>query len=126
MFIFSLIIFILLNFSLQAQNRIKDTCFYSLSIPPNLDLPNASHFDTTFSRDNNCKVQIIVCPLCGTEASYLLYKGSKEKPNQLPIRHCKAFHGKEGKIDITHLPQGTYTMNATEDCNWGKFTIHLK
>ncbi len=122
-----LIIF-LVNPSLKAQNKIQDTCFYSIEFPPNIDLPSTPHFDTTLIRNTNCSLHIILWSDCGTEAKYALFKGDSINFNShhTPIRSSHVFHGQEGKMDITKLSAGSYTVWLVGDCNGGFFTIHIK
>ena len=126
------IFLILFGISLKAQKAGKDTCFYSIKFPIDMDKPNTPYFDTTFITDSNCRVHIIKLPSCGTETDYSLYQNilsdykrtPKHKPR--PIRSVRVFTGQQGKMDITNLSKGVYTMSVTADCNGGLFTLRIK
>ncbi len=120
--------FLTLSTSLSAQKKSKDTCFYSISYPV-LDSPSVPHFDTTLIRNNDCKSDVIIWQSCGSEADYSLFQGDSLRFNKhtSPVRHSRVFiDSQEGKMDITDLPTGVYTLWLVADCTGGTFTIHLK
>ncbi len=47
-----------------------DTCCYALVVPDDMDLPDASPFDTTIVRDLECKRQLLRFPAWGTRSDY--------------------------------------------------------
>ena len=109
----------------------RDTCFYTIHFPNDMDKPSTRHFDTTLIRDSYCRMHIINLPSCGTEADYSLYKEiSMDSKNTLnskprPIRSVRVLAGQTGEMDITGLPNGVYTMSLTADCNGGLFTVRI-
>jgi len=104
----------------------KDTCYYSILIPADLDKPKTPYFDTTIVR-GNCKAQILLWPDCGTEANYVLFQGdSLTFNNKDAASTCHVLQGQQGKMDITGLPADNYKLWLQADCNGGVFSIKIK
>ena len=95
----------------------KDTCFYLLKLPADMDIPTTPHFDTTIVRSSNCSVHVLRLGSWGTFSTYQLSSiGTK-----LHSVNCSA--GEPGIMDITDLPTGTYRMYLMACGNGGGFKI---
>ena len=105
----------------------NDTCFYSIHVPQDIDVPSTPHFDTTIVRTGDCPVRALRLPSWGTETSYSLAPEDSSSAKQYEPRstHFSADQ-RFGIIDITDLPVGNYTMHLTACGNGGFFTVRLK
>ena len=126
---FCLIIFILSGCGIK-KNRIaetKDTCFYSLIVPPNLDLPESPSFDTTILRDGYCNIHILNLESWGTETEYILIP--RDTSDKKSFRKCHFYHidgPEKGTMDISSLDTGHYTMWLLACGNGGFFGLTLR
>ncbi|HVD98050.1 MAG TPA: hypothetical protein VNB90_07575 [Cytophagaceae bacterium] len=107
------------NNTQKKSGQDKDTCFYTLEVPANIDLPETPHFDTTIVRSANCAVHILVLQSWGTETSYTLSTFMRNK-------HAHFFTGEKGSMDISGLSSGAYEMNLIACGNGGTFTLRIK
>ena len=101
-----------------------DTCFYTIHVPADIDVPGTPHFDTTIVRAINCKKQFLKLPEWGTQTTYTLTRMDSVVHVQREI----SFHFSQhyGMIDITDLPPGAYGMGLLACGNGGGFTIYLE
>ncbi len=101
-----------------------DTCFYLINVPPDIDVPETPHFDTTIVRVINCKIQVLKLPGWGTETKYTLMR----MDSVIHFNKSVSFWAGQryGMIDITDLPPGIYGMGLLACGNGGSFTIRLK
>jgi hypothetical protein len=98
----------------------NDTCFYSINVPADMDMPSTPSFDTTIVRTTNCKIHLLKLPGWGTETEYKL-SGN----NIVRSTHFSTGSG-PGLIDITDLVPGTYAMSLLACGNGGAFTVRIK
>lgn len=104
----------------------SDTCFYSINVPPDIDMPSTPHFDTTIVRNNSCKVHILKLQSWGTETEYNLSGTINGKTYS---RNAHFFHGPgsgSNTMDITDLPAGDYGMYLLACGNGGGFGLRIK
>lgn len=111
-----------------SQSNKRDTCFYEIHVPPDIDMPKTPHFDTSIVRNNQCSTQILRLQSWGTETSYSLYssKDSILTKGAKPIRSCAFGVHQKGEMDIGDLAKGTYTMWLVACGNGGFFTVRIK
>jgi hypothetical protein len=102
-----------------SMSEKKDTCFYYLKIPRDIDMPETPYFDTTIVRSSDCTVHILVLQSWGTQTSYILSSTKEE-------RTASFNSGKNGTMDITNLPEGKYGMSLMACGNGGGFTLRIK
>lgn len=107
-----------------APIETADTCFYTINVPADIDVPTTPHFDTTIVRAENCKTQMLKLPEWGTQTTYILTRMDSVINIQKAVSFSAGQH--YGMIDITDLPAGTYGMGLMACGNGGGFTLHLK
>ncbi len=97
----------------------KDTCFYSLIVPSDIDMPKTPPFDTTIVRASNCSVYILHLESWGTQTSYNLNSPKYSRSSHFNI-------GQRGTMDITDLPADSYSMSLQACGNGGGFILRIK
>lgn len=105
---------------------VSDTCFYSIKVPPDIDMPSTPHFDTTIVRNTHCKIHILRLQSWGTETEYKL---SGTVNGKTYSRNAHFFHGPgsgPNTMDITDLPAGDYGMSLLACGNGGGFGLTIK
>jgi hypothetical protein len=108
------------NFS-SGINYKKDTCFYTLKIPADLDIPTTPPFDTIIRRSKDCSIHLLELPSWGTVTDYTLSSPEGKE------RSVHILGGRQkGKIDITDLPAGKYQGYLLACGNGGPFTVEIE
>ena len=109
----------------QASFASSDTCYYTINVPPDIEIPSTPHFDTTIIRSGNCKVHILKLQSWGTETEYDL---SDSTGKILAKAHFSMLDKTSGKrqIDISNLPAGKYNMYLLACGNGGGFGLRIK
>ncbi len=105
----------------KQEQMIKnsDTCFYLLTVPPDMDMPKTSPFDTTIVRSANCNTHILRLQSWGTSTRYTLVSSAYERSSSF-------LSGEEGTMDITDLPPDSYYMSLSACGNGGGFNLSIK
>jgi hypothetical protein len=104
----------------------NDTCFYSVTCPPDIDMPQTPHYDTTIARSGNCKVKALRLASWGTETSYALFPADSTVKMPDVKLNVHFFHGQAGVIDITDIPPGRYNVSLSACGNGGSFGLTIK
>jgi len=121
------VLFLIVGYSImngkasEVKSPKKDTCFYYLKVPRDIDMPETPYFDTTITRSPECSVHMLVLQSWGTSTSYTL--------NSSELKHERSAHfssGQKGVMDITDLPAGEYGMGLMACGNGGGFTLRIK
>jgi hypothetical protein len=111
----------LLLLTVGCSALVNDTCTYHLSVPPDLDLPNTPHFDTTIVRSPGCSKHMLWFPAGGTETRYILQMDTVRRD----LHFSKAEVDKQF-LDITNLPSGAYEVHLLACSNGGSFTLRIQ
>ena len=108
-----------------AETSSSDTCFYTINVPPDIDIPSTPYFDTTIVRSGNCKVHILNLQSWGTETEYDL---SDSTGKLIAKAHFFMSYPPKGnrQIDISNLPAGKYGMSLMACGNGGVFGLRIK
>lgn len=110
--------------TIKAAN--SDTCFYSLRLPADLDVPSTPHFDTTIVRGKDCKVHILKLQSWGTETEYRISATIGGKNYSRNAHFFHSYPPQPQWIDITDLPAGKYSGYLTACGNGGSFGLEIK
>lgn len=111
--------------NIPADISKSDTCFYTINVPPDIDMPSTPYFDTTIVRSGNCKIHILNLQAWGTETEYDLSDSTGKAIAKAHFFMSDKASGNR-QIDISNLPAGKYNMYLLACGNGGGFGLRIK